>query len=190
MKPDINKFKAYKYIEFDEKEQAICVVQKHRFGLILIFVLGIIISLIGLYAGIFLSISAENSVNSGLTSGSSTSLVILVAGVLFAAITLVVSAVYGYIYGNNVMLVTSDKIAQVIYSSPINRKISQLNISDVQDVTIQQTGIFSRLFNFGTLVIETAGEQQNYTFTFAANPHYCAKEIMSAREHSISKFGN
>lgn len=190
MQPDIKKFKAYQLIEYDEGEQAICEVKKHGFGLLLIYLLGIIIALVVLYGGIFLSIWLENNSRDLVSSNSKVSTVVLVLGVVLTAIILLISAVYAYIFGNNVMLVTTDKIAQVLQRSPFNRKISQLNISDVQDVTVNQAGIFSRLLNFGTLVIETAGEQQNYTFTFAAKPHYCAKEIMSAREHSISKFGN
>lgn len=190
MKVDVKKFKAYKLIEFDDKERAVCVVQKHRFGLLLIYFFGILVSLAILYASVFLSLWIENNGDDRFTRNGDASLYILIAGALMTAVTLLVCLVYAYIFGNNVMLVTSDKLAQVIQRSPFNRKISQLNISDVQDVTVTQVGIFARLLNFGTLVIETAGEQENYTFTFASTPHECSKEIMTAREQSISKFGN
>lgn len=94
------------------------------------------------------------------------------------------------IYNNSVVFVTSEKIVQVLYISLFNRKISQLGIGDVQDVTVQQVGIFPRIFNYGTLVVETAGEQQNYTFTYTPRPYESAKAIVGAHEKDVAAHGN
>ena len=88
------------------------------------------------------------------------------------------------------MLVTSDKIAQVLYRTIFDRKISQLSIGDVQDVTVTQRGVLARMFNYGTIVIETAGEQQNYTFTFVPDPYMCGKAIVGAHEENLKQYGN
>lgn len=102
---------------------------------------------------------------SGLRSG--------LLGLSFIALvlTLIGTLIGVFLYRSNVIYVTSEKIAQVLYTSLFNRKISQLSIGDVQDVTVTQKGILAHIFNYGVLVIETAGEQQNYTFTFVPDPY-------------------
>ncbi|MCA9344118.1 PH domain-containing protein, partial [Candidatus Saccharibacteria bacterium] len=71
-----------------------------------------------------------------------------------------------------------------------NRKISQLSIGDVQDVTVTQKGVLAHLFNYGTLVIETAGEQQNYLFTYIPDPYKHSKLIVGAHEKNLVQYGN
>ena len=94
------------------------------------------------------------------------------------------------LFTNNVIYVTSEKLAQVLYITLFNRKISQLSIGDVQDVTVTQKGILAHMFNFGTLVIETAGEQQNYTFTYIPDPYKHSKLIVGSHERNLVEFGN
>ena len=88
------------------------------------------------------------------------------------------------------MIVTSEKLAQLLNPSLFNRKISQLSIGDVQDVSVHQNGIFPHIFDYGTVVIETAGEQQNYTFTFAPEPYKCAQAMVNAHEENLKLYGN
>lgn len=177
-------------IEFDADEKIICEIRKHFFGFILIYFTGAFIAGIVLIASIFASLWMEtNIVNTSPPFGITGSVIMLV-GVVISLIVLGLTFIYGYIFGNNVVLLTTEKVSQILYKSLFDRKVSQLNISDVQDVTVNQVGIFARVFNYGTLVIETAGEQQNYTFSFAPKPHEYAKQIISARETNVKHFGN
>lgn len=93
-------------------------------------------------------------------------------------------------YKSNVVLVTNEKLAQVLYKNLFHRRISKLSIGDVQDVTVIQKGVFAHLFNYGTLIVETAGEQQNYTFAFAPNPYESSKAIVMAHEDNLKRHGN
>jgi uncharacterized membrane protein YdbT with pleckstrin-like domain len=114
----------------------------------------------------------------------------IVVGMILTLLSLLITAIGAYLYQNNVVLVTNEKIAQILYKNLFDRKISQLSVGDVQDVTVTQKGLLARIFNFGTLVIETAGEQQNYTFTFTPNPYECGKAIVGAHEENLKLFGN
>ncbi len=173
-------------IEFDDDEVIICEIRKHTFGLFLIYLTGLLIAVVGFTVSIYLSLWLKSSAFISTVSGQS----LAVIGLVVATLVIVLTLVYAFIFSNNTLLVTSEKIAQILYKSLFDRKVSQLNINDVQDVTFSQVGIFARAFNYGTLVIETAGEQQNYTFTFAPNPHECAKDIIAAHEANVKQFGN
>ena len=57
-------------------------------------------------------------------------------------------------------------------------------------MTVDQKGILARLLKYGTLALETAGEQGTYNFTFAQYPHHSAKELVEAHDNSIKRYGN
>jgi hypothetical protein len=177
----------FKFIEFDEDEELVMEIRKHPFGLLGVYLIGIFVALaiIGVMIGLSLFLRDESFNDISFIR----TLVPLVGGVL-ALLTLVMTGIGAYIYQSNVIFITSEKIAQVLYTNIIDRKISQLSIGDVQDVTVSQNGIFSRIFNYGTLVIETAGEQQNYTFTFVPKPYENSQAIVGAHERNLRQFGN
>lgn len=184
--------KYFNLIEFDKDEHLICEIRKHSIGLFFIYLTGIGISLVlAIIFGIVFS-SAFDEVFSGVSSSSTSSAKSLttIGGIVFIFFILVAMTIQAILYTNNVIYVTSEKIAQVLYITLFNRKISQLSIGDVQDVTVTQKGILSHAFNYGTLVIETAGEQQNYTFTYIPDPYKHSKLIVGAHEQNLSEFGN
>lgn len=181
----------FNLIEFDTDEELVIEIRKHPFGLLLIEVTGVLISAIIAVTAIVLSTNLD-SVNSSLGTSSVSGLkAFLIGGGLILATFGIIATVIGMIiYRSNVIFVTSEKLAQVVYKNIIDRKISQLSIGDVQDVTVNQKGIFARLLNYGTLIVETAGEQQNYTFTFVPHPYEAARSIVGAHEMNLRKFGN
>lgn len=174
-------------VEFDEDEKIVCEIHKHVFGLIMIYFTGFAIALAAMIAGASLSIWIDNNSSQ---NDSSYGWLVMIVGIVLSITISIITLLYAVIFRNNIMLITTEKIAQVLNRSLLNRKVSQLNISDVQDVTVQQLGVFARALNYGTIVIETAGEQQNYTFTYAPNPYEFAKKIISAHETNVKQYGN
>ncbi len=182
--------KLFECIEFDSKESLLYEVRKHRFGLFGIYFGGSFVSLVLLALSMgAVAYSNGDALGIGVDLTSVKPLLVLV-GFLLVLFSLIATGIAAYLYTNNVLLLTSEKIAQFLYPSLFNRKISQLNIGDIQDVTVTQVGIFPRLFNYGTIVIETSGEQDNYIFSFAPNPYIASKAIISAHEEYIHQYGN
>lgn len=180
---------AFRRIEFDRDERLLLEIRKHPFGLFLIYLVGtfVIVSmlLIGVSAAFIPSETPELGFDGGVLR-----LPLVLVGFILAVLAMVATAIGAYLYNSNVMLVTSEKISQLIHISIFHKKISQLSIGDVQDVTVTQKGIFAHTFNYGTIVIETAGEQQNYTFTFSPNPYAAAKIIVGSHEENLKEYGN
>jgi hypothetical protein len=175
-------------IEFDKNEKIICEIRKHYIGLVVTVLTGLLIATVLFVTIIVLSvvitgIPDEGTVDQGLAAN-----IAYTIGGLVVLGTILATFIGGYIYQHNVMLVTSDKIAQVLYKTIFDRKVSQLSITDIQDVTVIQSGVLPRIFNYGTITIETAGEQQNYTFTYAPNPYARAKDIITAHEYYEEQF--
>lgn len=179
----------FQLIEFDENEDLIMEIRKHNFGLLIVQVTGLCVTLIIVLTSIFLVSGLSNSLDIDLQSNGGES-VIIAGGLILGVLSIVGTEIIAMLYRSNVIFVTSEKIAQVVYISLFNRKLSQLSIGDVQDVTVRQDGVFPRIFNYGTLIIETAGEQQNYTFTYVPKPYEASIAIVGAHEENLKKYGN
>jgi hypothetical protein len=180
----------FEIIEFDDNEQLVYEIRKHPFGLFIVYFTGLFVA-----AAIFLLLVVGPTLITNDPTGvgvnvTNFKVMLALLGGLLTIFAIIGTAIGAYLYQSNVVLVTSEKIAQVLYKTIFDRKISQLSIGDVQDVTVTQTGIFARIFNYGTLVIETAGEQQNYTFSYTPDPYLAAKAIVGAHEDNLKKFGN
>jgi hypothetical protein len=177
-------------IEFDESEKIVCEIRKHPFGLFVIELTGFLVAAVLLVTFIALgALASDSGIATGANAGAVRSM-LAVAGIVASGIVIVATLIGGHIYKSNVILVTNEKLAQVLYHNIIHRSISQLSIGDVQDVTVRQHSLFARIFKYGTLVIETAGEQQNLTFTYVPMPYDAARGIVGAHELNLKEYGN
>lgn len=180
--------KFFKLIEFDPNEELISEIRKHPVGLFFVILTGgLIILALTIVTGFI--IGSDLSGIFGETYGG-VKTIIMIACVLAIVGSAVMTLIAAYLYISNVIFITSEKIAQVLYLSLFNRKISQLSIGDVQDVTVSQKGILAHIFNYGTLTIETAGEQSNYTFNFVPDPYNKSKLIVGSHEANLKEYGN
>ncbi|MCA9349162.1 PH domain-containing protein [Candidatus Saccharibacteria bacterium] len=112
-------------------------------------------------------------------------------GVLTATgITIIVSMLLLFetvVYWSNRLVLMDDEIRQTLQKGLLNRKISSLGLANIEDVTIEQKGFMATLFNYGTLLIETAGEQSNFQFNYCPDPTKYSRQIMEARERYLMR---
>lgn len=179
-------------IELDSNERILSEIRKDPFGLFVIYFLGGLVTLVLFVLMLVMASSVSvDSVTAGTgVSNSSFRSVVIALGFFLTVLSIIITAIAAFLYRNNVVLITTEKVAQMLYASLFNRKISQLSIADVQDVTVKQQGIFAHIFKYGTLVIETAGEQENYTFTFAPDPYETGKILVGSHEADVALHGN
>jgi len=181
---------AYKLIELDEDEKLLFEVRKHWFGLFQIYFVGTFITAMMLAIAMgAAALTPETEFGTG-TDFTAVRMPVILICFLLALLSTIITAIAAYLYRSNVVLITTEKVVQVLNPSLFNRKISQLSIGDVQDVSVHQKGIFPHAFNYGTVVIETAGEQQNYTFTYTPAPYDASKIIVGAHEENLKLYGN
>jgi hypothetical protein len=177
--------KFFKYIEFDDTEELLAEIRKHPIGAVVIGATGVLIALI---IAISTTLLGRNIDGLGISSAGSTGslkILVLAGGLILSILALAATALSVVIYQNNVIYLTNLKIAEVAYLSVFNRKITQLGLGSIEDVTFRQIGIFSRLFRYGTVIIETAGEVENCNFTYLPNPNFYSQKIIQAHEEYV-----
>ena len=181
--------KHFDLIEFDANEKLVTEIRKDPVGLFFIILTG---TFIGTVLLIVMAVVAGSDLNSLFETSNANGAKAILTFVFFLLIILtgIGTFIGAWLYKSNVIYVTSEKIAQVVYTSLFHRKISQLSIGDVQDVTVSQNGILAHIFKYGTLVVETSGEQQNYNFSFVPEPYPVSKDIVGAHEENLKLYGN
>lgn len=167
----------------DPDEEKLAEVRKHAFGIIIMFI-QTVVALVAAFALILF-------VGPSVFSDSNQAIVLTTAfGVVALFLSGILLLVMTYIYYQNRLVITDRNITQILQYSLFSRKVSQLNIVNVEDVTAFQHGFLPTLFNYGILRIETAGEQSNFEFEYCPNPGYIAKLILDAREAMLGQGGD
>lgn len=88
-------------------------------------------------------------------------------------------ALYNFVdYYLDVWVVTDERIVNIEQRGLFSRVISEQKLDRIQDVTAELQGILPTLFNYGTVYIQTAGEQVRFVFKQIPDPQGVAKKII------------
>lgn len=82
----------------------------------------------------------------------------------------------------NVFFITTRRIIDVDFFNLINKRVSDAEIDKIQDVTYSTSGPVGTIFNFGSVLIQTASEQQELSFERVPNPEKVADVLDDLRK--------
>lgn len=175
--------------EHDPSEVLLLQALRHPVGVAVIVAVALI-AIIVLTAGYAFLLSDDSMLGSvGLNAANIGALGGLLVVILFSLIV-GISILAAIVYKKSRLILTNQKVVLIKYDSIISRKVSQLNIGEVEDVNVSQPTIFDRIFKTGTVTIETAGEQNNYVLSQVEKPYEFAQKTIQMHEGSIAEYGN
>lgn len=157
------------------------VVHRHPFGIIVVYIITLI-AIIAALAMVFILVPSVVDRDAKGTKAAINGLALFSIGLIALILFL-----QTYIYRQNRLLVTNKNVVQILQRGLFHRKTSQLSMASVEDVNAEQKGFFPMILNFGTLTVQTAGEQENFIFPYCPNPNFYAQEILRAREQFLDK---
>ncbi len=70
----------------------------------------------------------------------------------------------------NVGIVTDKRIVDIDFYSIIYKELTKAELDKVEDVTARSGGYFESFFNYGDILVQTAGTQENIEFINIPNP--------------------
>lgn len=88
-------------------------------------------------------------------------------------------------YYLDVGIVTDHRIIDIDQRGLFRRNVAELECRMVQDINADRSGILQTVFNFGDVVVQTAGERPNFTFHAIPKPEAMVdriQEVMSASQ--------
>lgn len=123
------------------------------------------------------------------TIGSSTLMnFIVIAGSVYylSVATFVFTAWINYYY--DILIVTNNEVIDVDQNGIFDRRVTELSILRVQDVSARVKGFIPTFFNYGDVVAESAGENsQTYVIDCVPNPVFIANKIMELHNEHIHR---
>lgn len=88
----------------------------------------------------------------------------------------------------NVNIVTDERIIEVDFIHLVYREITDANIDQIQDVTVEMGSAIRTIFNYGDIVIQTAAQIPKIKFEAIPQPDRVAKILRELRiEEEIEK---
>ena len=81
-------------------------------------------------------------------------------------------------YTLDVWIVTDRRIIDSTQHGFFNRKVSELHLSRIQDISVNTEGFIQTVFKFGDLHIQTAGTEERFKFLQIPRPNVVKDEMM------------
>ncbi len=81
-------------------------------------------------------------------------------------------------YTMNIWIITNERIIDSTQNGFFNRTISDINLANVQDVSIKMEGAIPTFFNYGDIEVQSAGAVDHFSFDQIPNPQ-AIKELIS-----------
>lgn len=82
----------------------------------------------------------------------------------------------------NIYIVTSERIVDIDFIHLLYKRFSQAELTKIQDISYSAGGIVATVFNFGNVVIETAGEAPSLEFFAVPHPDRVVETIRTLEE--------
>jgi hypothetical protein len=144
----------------DESENIILMIRKHPITFLPQFILFLIL----LLSPMFLLSIFRNILDNGsfaLWLGSSILFVLI-------AITVAVDTFFKWYYTVNI--ITDEKIIDVNFDNILFHSFAEAQLERIEDVSHKPIGIFSSIFDYGNVYIQTAGTKPEFVFDSVPRP--------------------
>ncbi len=129
----------------------------------------------GMSYGIFVQKDIERIAGASLPSLSAISL-------FLAVIVIGLSIGVIWIWRHNRVVITNKHIVDVDQLGLFNRKVSTLTLQRIQDVSADVKGPLQTILQYGTVIVQTAGERENFSFNYIKCPYEVEQYILDIHQ--------
>jgi hypothetical protein len=82
----------------------------------------------------------------------------------------------------DLFIITNHRVIDIDFNNLLNRHFAEADLSAIQDTSSSIKGILATFFNFGDVLIQTAGETNQINFEKIANPEKVIKLLKELRD--------
>jgi hypothetical protein len=180
-------------IDLYENEKLVAVLRRHWLTIlnsIIVFFILIIFFIVGLfysYDKIPKSANVSNipniSASNGLPIKDLGQKALVVLGTVYILSVLGYAYIVWFDYYLDIFVITDKRIMRVEQAVLFSQRVSETSFQHVQDVSSQVKGVIGTLLNVGTIFIETAGERENFSFTYMRDPSAITATILELQKN-------
>jgi membrane protein YdbS with pleckstrin-like domain len=107
--------------------------------------------------------------------------VLLVASFYITILVLLLISVL-WIWRRNKVVITDQHIVDIDQLGLFTRVVSTLRLEEIQDISASVKGPLQTILQYGSIVIQTAGERENFVFNYVPKPYELEHYILSIRK--------
>ncbi len=168
----------------DPDENVILIIRKHKLVLWLPFISATVFGvLLFSFYGLFEYTDLIN------LNSLARAIIVCVISIMFL-FTILYAFTSWLIKYLDILILTSKHLVIVRQNGIFSRDVSTLDLATIQDVATSQHGVIQTMFNFGKVIVQTAGEMPNFVYNNVGNPNDIQDAIMDAKELYIKKDTN
>ncbi|MBN2094081.1 MAG: PH domain-containing protein [Candidatus Zambryskibacteria bacterium] len=153
----------------EDDERVILLIRRHPFFIILHLIFFTILFFVPIFLGLMFS-------NFLIVSGLSD--VFFLLSSLWFILTWLLTFYSLTMYLLDVWIVTNKRIIDSTQHGFFNRKVSELHLKRIQDMSVEIKGVIQTLFTFGDLRVQTAGTEEKFKFLQIPFPLEAKDKIM------------
>ncbi len=111
--------------------------------------------------------------NLNATQNGTSSLAGILTIVVFIILIIVTCLFFGifWVWRRTKVIITNQHIVDIDQLGIFNRRESTLRLEEIQDIRATINGPLQTILHYGTIVIQTAGKQENFVFDFIPSPN-------------------
>ncbi|MEX0594669.1 MAG: PH domain-containing protein [Patescibacteria group bacterium] len=141
---------AFLYLDLHEGEDIYMIIRHHWAGFLGTLAIVLVMGLVPLSM-----LLAINTALKGTITTHGDLIILLFSGYFLFLLTFLFGAWINYYY--DIIFITNERIINVDQEGLLARKTSELSIHQVQNVSADVAGFLQSIFDYGVLVVETAG---------------------------------
>lgn len=146
-------------------------IRKTLVGQFIIWFFGL--SAVGILLGAAMGLQPSNPTLSSLLGAGA-----------FTAI--LVTLIASYVYGLSRITITAEQLDVVNWNSIVSQNNAVCEWRQVQDVDFKKSGILGLTFDFGTLLVQTAGTERNLKITYVPRVEWARNLIAEYAENAVT----
>ncbi|MEI7818685.1 MAG: PH domain-containing protein [bacterium] len=157
----------------DDDEIVQRVVYKHGFSVLPFVGVSVMLFFLGLYL-VYAGAAGVSFFPETTFAGFKTNPLpfpISVLGILFVFLSIFMWMASIFIWRQNMMVLTNENVVDIDQSGLFQKRISTLRLSRVQDISVKVKGPIQTIFRYGTVTIQSAGENKLFEFDYVPDPY-------------------
>lgn len=152
------------------------VVFKHIISILPFMFAIFILSIVGIFGIYYVGLN-EAEVNKFIPTSY-----VNIGGVLLVLILIFLFFGVLWIWRRNKIVITDQHIVDIDQMGLFNRIVSTLRLEEIQDISASVKGPMQTVFQYGSIVIQTAGERENFLFDYVPNPYELEHYVLEIRK--------
>ena len=93
-----------------------------------------------------------------------------------------------YRYHNDIWVITDQRVIDSFKPTPFQLRVATADLVNVQDMSVEKSGVIATLLNFGDVVCQTAGTGQQFRIAGVPNPEAVQLLVDKERDRERGRY--